>query len=354
MKSRLPDNTGELDRLIDPLLLSCNWRISVYKNLDGEAFGVTGRQNEVIELALSFSFKGINVDLNEMLSRAKASGQDFATRYIASAKKSSKLRVGGCRLPIKIAGEKAAFETALEKLKECCEIAKAVEATNCTVELDPASDTLTFQDNFELHRERLGIVADRLNEYGMRLGIGFNAIPKRRAGKAFEFIYEAEPTLTLIKTIGRPNVGLAFDAWHWVLGDGGMDQLSELKPEQIITVRLADIPDNADPAKISPDQKILAGSAAESKCETILKHLYELGYTGPITPGQSASSFGAMPRESMVRNASDRLDDLMEAAGIPVERRIPAVVVPVPDEEEEEIEGLEDVADVGEEEDVEV
>ena len=307
------------------------WENVVFKNLDGEAFGITGRQNEVIELALSYQFKGINVDIGEMLSRAKASGQEFATRYIESAK----IRIGAFKLPIKLTGDKEAFQASLEKLRECCELAKVIKATRCLYELEPASGNLPYHENFELHRERLGVIADMLKEYGIHLGIGFNAIPKRRQGKTYEFIFEAEPTLTLIRTIGRPNVGLFLDLWQWVLGDGGMDQLSELKADQIVAVKLADIPDDADLSKISPEQRLLPGTAEGSKCVEALKALHAMGYEGPITPGQSPSQFSRMPRETMVQRTREAMDNVLEKAGIIAPRRImPVVVAPVVEEEE--------------------
>ena len=311
----------------------------MFKNLDGEAFGITGRQNEVIELALSYQFKGISVDIGEMLSRAKASGQEFATRYIDSAK----IRVGGFKLPIKVTGEKDVYQASLEKLRECCEIAKVIGGTRCLHELEPASADLPYHENFELHRERLGEIADLLKEYSIRLGIGFNAIPKRRLGKTYEFIFEAEPTLTLIRTIGRPNIGLYLDLWQWLLGDGGMDQLDELAVDQILAVRLADIPDDADLSKITSEQRLLPGTAEGSKCVEVLKLLHAKGYDGPITPGQSASQFSRMPRETMVQRTREAMDNVLEKAGIIAPRRIMPVVAPVVDDVDESVDADESV-----------
>ena len=46
------------------------WEYSVFKNLVGEGLGVSGRQNEMIELALTFGYRGLDVDMNDMVGRA--------------------------------------------------------------------------------------------------------------------------------------------------------------------------------------------------------------------------------------------------------------------------------------------
>jgi hypothetical protein len=44
----------------------------MFKNLSPEALGVSGRQSEMIELALSFGFKGLDLDIIELADSAKS------------------------------------------------------------------------------------------------------------------------------------------------------------------------------------------------------------------------------------------------------------------------------------------
>ena len=66
----------------------------MFKNLTGDGLGVSARQNEMVELALTYGFKGIDIDVTEMVSRIATFGEDFAKRYISSAQKSAKLKIG--------------------------------------------------------------------------------------------------------------------------------------------------------------------------------------------------------------------------------------------------------------------
>ena len=46
----------------------------MFKNLDPSALGVAGHQSEIIELALTFGFRGIDLDIVEFAGRMKVHG----------------------------------------------------------------------------------------------------------------------------------------------------------------------------------------------------------------------------------------------------------------------------------------
>ena len=41
----------------------------MYKNLNTEILGITGRQSEIIELALTYGFRGIEIDIADLRRR---------------------------------------------------------------------------------------------------------------------------------------------------------------------------------------------------------------------------------------------------------------------------------------------
>ena len=46
----------------------------MYKNLCTDGLGVSIRQNELIELALTYGYKGIEIDMEDMVGRAEKMG----------------------------------------------------------------------------------------------------------------------------------------------------------------------------------------------------------------------------------------------------------------------------------------
>ena len=225
----------------------------MYKNLNPESLGIAGRQSELIELTLTYGFRGLDVDAAELIKRAGLLGVEEATRYLRSAN----IKVGGFRLPVSIAGDEASFKTDLEKLDKVGDLAKQIGFKYCEVVLDPASDALPYHENFERHRERLAKSADLLAKFDIRLGVGFKAAPGHRQGRPFQFIHQAEELLMLLKTTNSANIGLALDTWNWRLGGGDQAPLADVKGPQVVSVRIADVPLDTDWTTMTDSQRLL-------------------------------------------------------------------------------------------------
>ena len=76
-------------------------------------------------------------------------------------------------------------------------------------ELNRLAETneLTYEENFNLHRERLGEAARILKKYGISLGLEFLGPPKLREGKKYEFIHTLDQMLDLCRAIGTGKHG---------------------------------------------------------------------------------------------------------------------------------------------------
>ena len=302
----------------------------MFKNLDGECFGIVGRQNEVIEFALSNGYASISVNFSDLVSRAGASGVDFATRYLVSAKK---LNVGEGEFTLRLGGSEEEFNADMESLNTVFEIVDAmrdVEGANenrverVTVYIQPYSDTLAYHENFELHRTRITTVAEKLAEKGLKLGLGIQAAASKRAEKEYEFIYNAEGLVTLANAITASNVGIHLNTWDWLVGGGALDQLSDLSVDKIIAVTLTDIPDGADLATLENTERLMPKSGDFSFNVKVCNWLNEIGYTGPITPGPSSSQFSGSSRDAVIHKASNAIDSILVEVGA-IEPAVPEI-----------------------------
>jgi sugar phosphate isomerase/epimerase len=284
----------------------------MYKNLSPKALGVSGRQSELIELALTYGFRGLDVDLFDLAKRARVHGAGQAVRFLESAK----IRVGAFELPIDWKGDDAAFRTQLAALAEAAEVAGMIKATRCILTVAPANDHRAFQENFEFHRQRLAEIAGILAKHNVRLGLGFTALRGLREGKQYQFIHQAEPLLQLTKNIGAKNVGILLDTFEWFLGGGSIDQIRDLAPEQIISVRIADYASSADPNQVEANARRLPLEEGAVDCHAIVNLLAQKKYDGPVTLFPHPSVFRGSTRESIVQKAAHALDDLWRAAGL--------------------------------------
>jgi sugar phosphate isomerase/epimerase len=284
----------------------------MYRNLSTAALGVSGRQSELIELALTYGFRSLDLDFSEIVKRARARSVESATRLVQSAN----IRVATFDVPVQWRGDDTSFQSALVELKEHAEIAQSLGATGCIATILPAGDNMPYHESFEFHRSRFAEMGNVLQPFGIRLGLAFLAAPEHRAGQDYPFIHQAEAMLTLIKTIGNANIGLALDTWNWHVGAGALDQLAELKAEQIVDVRLANIALETDISKITDEQRELPNQEGQVDCAAILRQVAQLGYDGPVSVMPHPSRFTGMTRDAIVQQACAAFDETFKAAGL--------------------------------------
>ena len=136
----------------------------MYKNLNPASFGVSGRQSELIELMLTYGFRGLDLDAADLLRRATLQGTEEASKYIHSAK----IKIGGWTVPVQLGADDGVFQSEIERLSLTAETARKVGFTYGTLDLQPASDKLPYHENFERHRQRLSKLGDVLAGAGLR------------------------------------------------------------------------------------------------------------------------------------------------------------------------------------------
>lgn len=120
----------------------------MFKNLNPSALGVSGHQSEIIELALTYGFAGMDLNVAEFATRVRLKGMPYARRLIDSAK----IRIGTFSLPLEWDTDDESFQKDLKKLPEYADCAAQLGCTRCTAVLAPAGDTRPYHENFEFHR----------------------------------------------------------------------------------------------------------------------------------------------------------------------------------------------------------
>jgi sugar phosphate isomerase/epimerase len=282
----------------------------MYKCLSPSAIGILARQSELLEIALTHKFQGLEIDIQEVLKRAQSTNVKQACRYLASAQ----VRIGGFELPVRWTAAETEFKADLSQLAMLLEICGVLGADRCFTRIRPTCDQRPFHENFQFHIERLGRVADALAAGNVKLGLDFHAAAKDRADGGFEFIHQVDPLLLLVNGIQRDNVGVVLDTWRWWVGGGDVEKVRSLRSEQLLDVRLADLPSGFDPSMVAEDQRLLPGDGGAVDFSGLLSTLEEIGYEGPIGLAPNPESFKGQKREATVSQVSAILDGLLGKA----------------------------------------
>lgn len=282
----------------------------MYKILNTQGLGVSGRQNELIELALTHKFDGVEVDMVDLLGRHDTLGNEFACQFLNSAD----IDMGTFALPVALGASEEAYKKACGKLDTVISLAKELGAKRCYVKIESHNPTDSFDQNFETHRQRLAELAEKFADAGIKIGLYLQATNASAAGKQNVFIQTAEQLATLVKTVGHPNIGVCLDLFEWTVGGGTVDQIKGLLAASSITeVRLADLKEGVDPASAKKsDRTALPANVPGSISFQVAQLLKTAGYDETISVATDLGTYSSAGRNTVVSRLSKQLDQLIE------------------------------------------
>ena len=295
----------------------------MYKNLNATVLGVSGRQSELIELAMTYGFRGLDIDIVDLVKRTQRSEFEKAARYLLSAK----MLVSGFETPIDLDSDDATFEKTLAQLPATIEIAGKVNARAGFLRLPAATDRLPFHEYFDVLRKRVDRIAEIFATNKVMLGLYFSTALENRENRQFKFIQDAEGFLAFFNACSNPSVGLVIDTFNWVVGGGTFEQLATLAGNRIAVLRLADTDVLPTVENASLKMRQLAGTSGVIDNVRIVSILSKSGFDGPITAFGHASNFGGMTRDSIVAKSQDSLDNVLAGAGLPTFTRRPDMII---------------------------
>lgn len=293
----------------------------MFRNLSTVGLPLSGRASELIELALSFGFDSMDIDIIDFQQQAEAFGVEHARRLMVSAR----LKSGLFHLPVDLAADDAAFNHDMELLPKRLDMAQATEAPRAWTTIAPASDEHSFKDFFELHRKRLDTIGDLLAKRGIMLGLTIQPEAEAREGKAHQFIHTFEGLLGLV-AVSHQNIGAIVDAWALHVTGEPLDLIAKAPRGKIVEVRLSDAPRDVPAAELHHQHRLLPGDTGVISMAAVLTQAKAAGFDGPVTPCADRSTLGGRGREKLVKLAGDRLESAWREAGLPI---VPRWFLPV-------------------------
>ena len=285
------------------------------KNFSPGALGINGRQSELIELALTYGFNAMDVDMHEMLRRALRTTTQDATKYLDAA---TNLSVGGFDLGVDLDADEDAFISQVGSLNPIADLAKQLGGRCAYARLPVATDRLPFQEYFEVQKGRLSDIAEILAARNIKLAIGFSAGHDLGKGKAFPFVRDVEGFIALVNSVRGTNVGFLVDTWDWVVGGGTIDQIKGLAAEKVVAVRLGSVPSGVVLSEAKSTERIVPEASGSLDHVQLISHLKSIGYRGPVSPSASNQAYRGQTRESIVQRSQEAVDAISTSAGVEV------------------------------------
>lgn len=285
----------------------------MFRNLSTIGLPLSGRPSELIELALSFGFDAMDIDILDFQQQADAFGVPHARRLMVSAR----LKSGTFHLPVQLDADEATFKEQLAALPKRLELAAAAEAKRAVTSIAAASDEHSFKDFFELHRGRLHDIGDLLAPHDITLGLAIRPEAEAREGKAFQFIHTFEGLIGLVM-VAHERIGAVADAWAFHITGEPLDLIGKLPAGRLVEVRLSDAPREGTAAELTPAQRLMPGDTGVISMAAMLTAAKAAGFDGPVTPWADRATLVGRGREKIVKVAGDRLEAAWKEAGLPI------------------------------------
>lgn len=279
----------------------------MYPALSPGMIGVRLPFAECVKLAADAGFRGIAVDM------AAAMADPSGVRQLLEG---NKLAPGAWGLPVDFRNDDQTFQEGLAKLPEMAKVARQIGAPRCSTWILPFSDTLSFEENFELHKTRLRACAEVLADHDCRLGLEFVGTPSMRQNHAHEFLCDQEGMLGLCEAIGTGNLGLLFDCFHWYTSGGTKEDIHKLSDALVVDVHINDAVDGRSPDEQIDNERRLPGETGVIDLRAFLQGLKAIGYTGPVTPEPFSDRVRAMEPQDAVRATAEAVMRAWRDAGI--------------------------------------
>lgn len=289
----------------------------MFKNFSAPLLGISGRQSELIELALTYAFRGIDVDMSDMVKRSQRTDFEDASKYLRAAD----IQVGGFNVGVDLDADDETFTAQLGSLHPMAEVAEKLEAKRAFISLPPATDRMAYPEYFEQTQNRLNQIGQALEAKGIKVGVVLNASTDAAEGKQFEFVRNVEGFIALIKGVSSPAVGFVIDSWHWHVGGGTLEMLKGIDPSRIVIVRLADLATEAAIESAKVADRVIPTTEGRIDQVSIIKYLASVEFDGPVLPTSSAAKAKGQTRESIVNAAQEGIDAIFRAADLVVDPR---------------------------------
>lgn len=144
------------------------------------------------------------------------------------------------------------------------------------------SDEFNYLQNFRLHTKRLRAVGSVLEDQGLRLGLEYLGTKRLWTRSRHAFVHSMAECLQLIDEVGKPNIGLVIDSWHWWTARESVDEITKLTNSQVVSADLNDAPTGLDREEQYDNRRELPATTGMIDAKAFLGALLQIGYDGPI------------------------------------------------------------------------
>ena len=264
--------------------------------------GVNVSQKETLQLAHTYGFDSM-VAFPSQLAEMSA-GEIEA---LQAEMKEKGIQWGTANLPIEFRKDRVKFEEDLAALSQFAKACELAGVKGMGTWILPMHDSLTYKENFHQTSDRLAEVATVLGHYGIKLGLEYVAPKTMMVSRKFSFIRTLSELRELIDLIGKSNVGVILDSFHWYCAGDTVTDILSLDKSDIVTCDLNDARPDLGPDKQIDGKRELPSATGVIDLKSFISALVRIGYEGPVRAEPFNQVLNEMDNEAAVKATYDAM-----------------------------------------------
>ena len=146
-----------------------------------------------------------------------------------------------------------------------------------------------------------------LGEYGVRLGIEYLGTKTLVLRNKYPFAQTLVEMKEVTDEVGRDNIGLVLDTWHWYQAGDTKADILKLTNKDVISADICDAPAGIAREQMPDSPRRLPCATGVIDVKSFLEGLVEIGYDGPLGMEPFEKSLSEMSTDEAMRTATDAM-----------------------------------------------
>jgi hydroxypyruvate isomerase len=274
-------------------------------SLNPGAIGLQCTATELLDYAISFTFKAISPVLEELISYSKTQQKEYLSKM-----KANDIVFDSGGLPIQFRASEAIFQQGLSFLQTNIQTIASYGIPSFVTWIMPTHKELTYRQNFDQHQVRLKQIAQVMGAEGLRLGLEYVGPKTLMARDKYPFLHSIAELRELISAIGEDNVGYLLDSFHSYCAGDDSKALDFLQTKDIVSVQVNDaVIGRTIDAQIDQERE-LPGDTGLIDLKQFLNIVQAKGYQGGVSAepfNQAVNQLGTAAKLKRVRTSLQKI-----------------------------------------------
>lgn len=272
--------------------------------------GASFDQATLLDMAIKYGYKAITPSPKELAEMASEQQEELLAKM-----KAHDIIWGSTNLPIDFRNDEKKYREDMATLADTAEVLSGAGGTRMNTWVMPTHALYTYNENFKLHRNRLGEAANIIGHYGIRLGLEYVGPKTLMARSKYSFVRTMAEMKELIAATGESNIGFVLDTFHWYCAEESKSDILTLDKEDVVTVDLNDARSGFEVSTQTDGKRELPLATGVIPIKDFVEGLAQIGYDGPVRAEPFNQPLRDMDDEEAVKVTYEAMKKAIDLAG---------------------------------------